>query len=50
MYNTSLCVGVVHPSLKHAIVSPLPKQMPPKSVENDVNGRLYSHEVTPWNL
>ena len=36
MYNTSLCEGVVHPSLKHAIVSPLPKQMPPKSVENDV--------------
>ena len=33
MYNTSLCEGVVPPSLKHAIVSPLPKQMPPKSVE-----------------
>ena len=31
-----LCEGVVQPSLKHAIVSPLPKQMPPKSVENDV--------------
>ena len=36
MYNTSLCEGVVQSSLKHAIVSPLPKQMPPKSVENDV--------------
>ena len=36
MYNTSLCEGVVQPSLKHAIVSPLPKQMPPKSVESDV--------------
>ena len=31
MYDTSLCEGVV-PSLKHAIVSPLPKQTPPKSV------------------
>ena len=35
MYNTSLREGVVPPSLKHAIVFPLPKQMPPKSVGSD---------------
>ena len=35
MYNISLREGVVPPSLKHAIVFPLPKQMPPKSVGSD---------------
>ena len=29
MYNTSLCEGVVPPSLKHAIVSPLPNRCLP---------------------
>ena len=39
MYNISLREGVVPPSLKHAIMTPLPKQMPPKSVENDIRPR-----------
>ena len=44
MYNTSLCEGVV-PPLKHAIVSPLPKQMPPKSVENDIRPISLTNQV-----
>ena len=45
MYNTSLREGVVPPSLKHAIVSPLPKQMPPKSVENDIRPISLTNQV-----
>ena len=45
MYNTPLCEGVVPPSLKHAIVSPLPKQMPPKSVENDIRPISLTNQV-----
>ena len=45
MYNTSLCEGVIPPSLKRAIVSPLPKQMPPKSVENDIRPISLTNQV-----
>ena len=45
MYNTSLREGVVPPSLKHAIVFPLPKQMPPKSVENDIRPISLTNQV-----
>ena len=46
MYNTSLCEGVVPPSLKHAIVSPpLPKQMPVKSVGNDIRPIFLTTQV-----
>jgi len=45
MYNTSLREGVVPPSLKHAIVFPLRKQMPPKSVENDIRSISLTNQV-----
>ena len=45
MYNTSLREGVVPPSLKHTIVFPLPKQMPPKSVENDIRPISLTNQV-----
>ena len=45
MYNTSLREGVVPPSLKYAIVFPLPKQMPPKSVENDIRPISLTNQV-----
>ena len=44
-YNTSLCEGVVPPSLKHTIMSPLPKQMPPKSVESDIRTISLTNQV-----
>ena len=45
MYNTSLREGGVPPSLKHIIVFPLPKQMPPKSVENDLRPISLTNQV-----
>ena len=45
VYNTSLREGVVPPSLKHAIVFPLPKEMPPKSVENDIRPISLTNQV-----
>ena len=45
MYNTSLREGVVPPSLKHAIVFPLPIQMPHKSVENDIRPISLTNQV-----
>ena len=41
IYNSTLCEGVIPPLLKRAIVHPLPKVTPPKSIEDDV--RPISH-------
>ena len=36
IYNASLCEGYLPSLLKEAIVIPIPKQKPPKSIENDI--------------
>ena len=40
-----ISVDKLPPSLKHAIVSPPPKQMPPKSVENDIRPISLTNQV-----
>ena len=45
MYNISLCEGVVPSFLNHAVVSPLHKQMPPKSVDNDIRPISLTNQV-----
>ena len=45
MYNTSLRQGIVPTSMKCAVVSPFPKKMPPKKVEEDIRPISLTNQI-----